>query len=332
MENTYLLSICIPTYNRLVCLSESLQILLPQAERHSIQICVSDNCSTDGTGDYLKLLAVRYKCLMYRIQEKNLGIDKNTITAMSMATAAYILPCGDDETIIDGSLQSISNKLAEKEIDLMILNGLKINSKGKYKRNHLPKKMLNNCVFRDPIEAFSKLWDKMPLGSFIVRRECVDIYFFEKFIGTSHAYTGMVWKYLLVKYERNEEVYIACCPEHVTLYRKVEKSYSSYTAKIHLYEIPQWFIRLPSAYHEISKDIFTQYLYQQSKFITLMKYRAIGQLTEESIDKFMIDFSDKQRKRALLLSRIPQDIARNILKIGVVLYYIRRRFDKTYQV
>ena len=45
------LSICIPTYNRAAHLANCLQSIISNKSRLAIdfQVCVSDNCSTDGT-------------------------------------------------------------------------------------------------------------------------------------------------------------------------------------------------------------------------------------------------------------------------------------------
>jgi glycosyltransferase involved in cell wall biosynthesis len=323
-----LFSVCIPTYNRVNCLSESLQVLLPQAEQGNIDVCVSDNHSTDGTSDYLKSLALHYKCLKYIIQKQNYGLDKNMISAMSMAKTEYILPIGDDENIIDGGIRLIKAELTEKKPDLMILDGWHIGADIKYKKKHLQSSLQQHSVFYNPVEAFSKLWDKMPLGSFVVRKDCLVDRYFKKFLGTSHAYTGMVWEYLLEKFKLNENIHIECFPEPIILYRSVKKSYSSDTAQIHLYEIPQWFIRLPSEYHRVSTNILSQYLHQQSKFIALVNYRAIGQLTPKTIDKFMVEFSNKQKSKALFVTNLPQNVAYSIMVTRKLLSFIKSRIYK----
>jgi abequosyltransferase len=65
-----LLSICIPTYNRAQYLKYNIDILISQikrAEPDQVEICVSDNASTDHTEelvrDYVKLypnIPIRY--------------------------------------------------------------------------------------------------------------------------------------------------------------------------------------------------------------------------------------------------------------------------------
>ena len=319
-----ILSICIPTYNRVEYLKESLNVLLPQAEQQCVEVIVSDNASSDGTNEYLKSLSSKYKCLRYMIQTANCGLEKNMIAVMSMANTDYILPIGDDEIIDDGALALIKEKLLSNNPDLLVFDGWHVGSDLKNKfRRHLPLE-LRGSYFFDPIEAFSALWDKMPLGSFAVKTECLFIADYKKFIGTSHAYTGIVWEYLLKKFKQDGKVHIECFSEPCILYRSVKKSYSSYVAQILLYEIPQWFIRLPSEYHRVSTNILSQYLSKQSKIITLLNYRAIGQLTPEAIENLMIEFSTKQKRTALFVAKIPQNIAKTIMIIKKLLSIIKK--------
>ena len=54
-ESKYLLSICIPTYNRASFLKEALSRVLSQLsqikDNNKIELLVSDNCSTDNTAE-----------------------------------------------------------------------------------------------------------------------------------------------------------------------------------------------------------------------------------------------------------------------------------------
>ena len=60
-KKQYLLSICIPTYNRADILDEGLSLLTSQIKKYPVKILVLDNASTDNT----KLVCERY--LLFRI-------------------------------------------------------------------------------------------------------------------------------------------------------------------------------------------------------------------------------------------------------------------------
>lgn len=85
--NVKLLSICIPTYNRCDILDETLNKLFtnPDFDNDSIEVIVSDNCSTDNT----KEIVAKYRFVKYYCNEKNTSFF-NLTTVLSYATGKYI--------------------------------------------------------------------------------------------------------------------------------------------------------------------------------------------------------------------------------------------------
>lgn len=167
------LSVCIPTYNRAQLLGESLRSLLPQAHSAGILVCVSDNASSDGTGQMLACLSHQYECLRYVVQPRNIGLEANMLFAMSMATTRYILPIGDDEILQGGGLAVICRVLRERDIDLLMLQGhYTSHDLRRTLRALLPPTLLGR-IFNCPYDAFCELWDKMPLGAFVMRTDAL---------------------------------------------------------------------------------------------------------------------------------------------------------------
>lgn len=76
---TPLLSICIPTYNRVDFLRQVLDSIVSQDEftqTDQIQIVISDNCSTDTTPELVKQYIAQYGSkIKYSKTEKNIGFD-----------------------------------------------------------------------------------------------------------------------------------------------------------------------------------------------------------------------------------------------------------------
>jgi len=307
------LSICIPTYNRVKYLKELLNSILNFTESMEIYVCVSDNSSSDGTGDYLKELSSKCNYLLYTIQNENIGLERNMISAISMAQTDFYLPIGDDEIITADFFSLIENKL-NSNMDLLILDGWYVNSTLEKKINkHLPA-FLHNIEYNDPFKAFLHLWDKMPPGSFVVNTDCNECDM-NRYLGTSHVYTSIVWEYLSKKYLKNKEVQIECSSEPVILFRQIEKTWRSDSAKIMLYEIPKWFLTLPDEYEDVVTNALKNYLSLQTRFRTLLHYRAMGQLDTNFIEKYMQSFSTKHKKKASIIALIPPYAARILVNI-----------------
>jgi len=88
-----LLSIAIPTFNRVKFLKQTLDVLLPQL-RDGVEVVVLDNCSPDGTWEYLETLKGKVVCVRH---ERNIGGDNNIMACFARSTGTYVwLLCDDD--------------------------------------------------------------------------------------------------------------------------------------------------------------------------------------------------------------------------------------------
>ena len=238
------LSICIPTYNRAVVLEESLRSLLPQCIDRPVEICVSNNASTDGTAGLLA------SCphIRYETRDRNVGIDRNTLAALRMARGRYVLPIGDDELIVARGIDSILAALRTMP-EMLILNGWH------KARPHLPANLTDRSI-TDLREAFLLLWDKMPLGSFIIRREYAEPEYSDRYLDTRHAYSGAAWDFLLDQ----SRVRIDCMAHPVIEFREVAKSWAADADAILREEIPRWFDLIPPYYADAVEPSRLRYL------------------------------------------------------------------------
>ena len=83
-----LLTIAIPTYNRSEYLKRSLENIITQILEvdnfgESIELVVSDNCSTDNTAEVIKNLSSKYSFIKYNKNDENFGSDKNFLKCLS---------------------------------------------------------------------------------------------------------------------------------------------------------------------------------------------------------------------------------------------------------
>jgi glycosyltransferase involved in cell wall biosynthesis len=253
------LSICIPTWNRVNLLEQSLNSLLPQCADRPVEVCVSDNASTDATA----ALLARYPNVKHRIQAENVGIDHNTLAVLRMATGKYVLPIGDDEIMLPYGISGILTALRAQP-DMLILNGCHGVDP------HLPA-VLQNREITCLREAFRLLWDKMPLGGFITRRDYAAQCYTDRYLGTHHAYSGAAWDYLLDL----RHVRIHCMSQPVIDFRKVKKSYAGIADIIHLRDIPRWFDLIPPYYADVVAPVKRHYLRTWRKPRALLRFGVI---------------------------------------------------------
>jgi glycosyltransferase involved in cell wall biosynthesis len=91
-----LVSVGLPTYNRLTSLRRAVDSVLGQ-EQASIELVVCDNASTDGTEEYGRALAERHASVRYLRNEENVGPTENFNRARAAATGRYFMWLGDDD-------------------------------------------------------------------------------------------------------------------------------------------------------------------------------------------------------------------------------------------
>ena len=112
MEPTgFVLSICIPTFNRGPFLKQTLESIVAQpafADTHDIEVLISDNCSDDSTQAVGQAFAAAYPDkIKYSRHPEPVFPDKNFEAALRMGSGTYLKLHNDNLTILDGSLAEL---------------------------------------------------------------------------------------------------------------------------------------------------------------------------------------------------------------------------------
>jgi glycosyltransferase involved in cell wall biosynthesis len=110
-----LISICVPTHqgrrSTLVALLES---VLGQASEVAgqVEVCVSDNASTDGTADAVAEISRRAPCpVVYKRQSTDMGLAPNLLAAVELARGRYCWLLGSDDLLAEGALIRVNELL-----------------------------------------------------------------------------------------------------------------------------------------------------------------------------------------------------------------------------
>ena len=98
MPNATTIEIFILTYNRLSYLKSAINSALNQSIKN-LKITIMDNCSTDGTEDYVKSLQKKYSNLYYYKQRKNVSVLDNFLSVRQLVSAEYVLIFHDDDIL-----------------------------------------------------------------------------------------------------------------------------------------------------------------------------------------------------------------------------------------
>jgi glycosyltransferase involved in cell wall biosynthesis len=107
MDPNPFLSIVIPTYNRARFLDYCLEVHVPLAGLHNIQIFVSDNASTDDTKEVVDKWKCNYPLISYYSNETNIGPDDNFERALKYPNTEYVWLLGDTYRIPEGGIEYV---------------------------------------------------------------------------------------------------------------------------------------------------------------------------------------------------------------------------------
>lgn len=108
----YELSICIPTYNRKDCLQELLDSILAQADdSNPVEICISDDASSDDTETLVHGYQNKYPHLLYYRFPENMGLDRNLLKAADLAQGEYCWLMGNDDKVEPDAVKLTTGRL-----------------------------------------------------------------------------------------------------------------------------------------------------------------------------------------------------------------------------
>lgn len=120
-----LLSICVPTYNRGRFLKGCLDRIIGQIQKlpdpTKVELFISNNASPDNTDEIIQGAMKSGVPITYNKNETNIGADRNFLICFKQATGKYVWLIGDDDYIVDGSIERILNILEGPEIGMIHL-------------------------------------------------------------------------------------------------------------------------------------------------------------------------------------------------------------------
>lgn len=171
-----LLSICIPTYSRKDKLARLLENIASEAKgiEGEIEVCVSDNCSPDGTRGYLE---GKWKkapfATRFLFNEKNNGFDVNVFEALKLGSGRHLWLMGDDDGVVRdslGKLVSFLKGLDDEKVKVIYLVAVQGGKDASDIKNH-------SIVITPKEEAMSSELVKNPnafMSSIIMKKEAFD--------------------------------------------------------------------------------------------------------------------------------------------------------------
>jgi len=125
IKSDILLSICIPTWNKAASLEKTLGMIIGQIDGYEgiIEIVISDNCSSDNTGEIGRKYAVKHSYIKYYRNHINIGFDRNVDSAIKKSSGEFVWILADDDFIEKDAISKIVAVIVNNpEINLIFLN------------------------------------------------------------------------------------------------------------------------------------------------------------------------------------------------------------------
>lgn len=185
MENrTSLLTICIPTYNRGQLLEQSIQKMIPVCKEHNIQICISDNASTDDTNVIMAGYLEAYPFIHYYRQKENIGSDDNFEFVLKMAQTKYRWLMSDTTFVTD--IKDLIDDLIAKDFDGFVVNG------DPKRAQHLPKV---KKFYHESISLMDEVgWHMTWISCMIYNEKLIDSMNFKRYKNSSFNQTALMFE------------------------------------------------------------------------------------------------------------------------------------------
>lgn len=125
MYKKYILSICIPSYNRADHLRKNLKFISRIVQTLPVEIVVSDDASKDSTAEVIRnfIRDNNNVHIVHNINKRNVGFDRNILKMIKLASGQFCWLLGDDDIPTKGSIKKIINIIKKyPKLSLIHLN------------------------------------------------------------------------------------------------------------------------------------------------------------------------------------------------------------------
>ncbi len=148
MNEKPLVTVYLTTFNRETLLKRAVKSVIDQ-DYSNLELIIVDDCSLDGTAQYLENLSSKNEFIKYLKNEVNSGACFSRNRAIEIATGSFITGLDDDDYFCASHISSFLNKWEQKESNIIAFYpNFYRDLQGKKKRS-TPR--LNKCRARDLI-------------------------------------------------------------------------------------------------------------------------------------------------------------------------------------
>ena len=298
------ITIFIPTYNRSEYLDDCLASIISEIREYDIPILISDNASTDDTKNIIERYQNEYQNITYIKQQDRIELDRNQLAFIGRIDTHYCLMIADDDTLISGGIATILKYLnSEYDYDLLLLNAQHYSEDLKEPK-HNNMELERDINILNPILFMQKYFFYMHFSTLIINMDHLVSMSYDKYVGTYHAYCGIVFEYMEKIYLSKDVVNIQIIAEPIIIIRDGIKTYSSEKNEVYYNRFPSLFAQLPEIYQDTSKTLLRELLDSYSTIRFLVTVRISGNSNWLSHQKYHY-LNNEQKAKHFIVNIIP---------------------------
>ena len=241
-----------------------------QVVRHEgVELCAFVNGSADySESDFVKL---RSCADTVDISEAQVGIDASMLRALQLGSRPWVWGLGDDDIV---------DSLAVNTVKGILSTGSRITPTLIAFVGDTPDQFRIASTADASAKWFRCLALRMPFGAVVLPRPAIKAAVAHKYEGTSHAYAGLAWEWVLANRDVLDH-HVRTLPRGLICSTDDEKTYSDRWKQVHLEDIPKWFSLLPEELG--TKVVFEEYVQEQTSFGALS---VLGRISPRELHLF----------------------------------------------
>jgi len=256
------LAIAIPSHNSARMLARIVGEILPTCEALQVDVCVSDNGSSDDTPAVCADLARASRAFRFRRFDPGIPLEEHLVAAMEPSGAEYTWAIGDDDFVFPDALVEVARVLAEGRPSAIVTNTAEVDGDGSVNlgvpvlpqlARFAPPSFGPRRRHRDAAAFFGEKFYNLPLRTVVYRTRDELSSDYARYYGTFHPHIGGLFDYLAKEQGERGEVDIVEIPETCTvsltvMHDKGKTRWSNLFEHLGRVGFPRWFSLLPPLY------------------------------------------------------------------------------------
>lgn len=224
----------------------------------------------------------------------------------SLGFGKFVWALADDETIFEHMFCDLYSRLDEV-IDLYFLKGAREGQMIETSGQQI-------TVYNDPLDAFRDYWGATTFGLLVFKRELLQGVHFDRYYGSYHAYTAVIWEALAIKMRKSARVELqALLVPVVRLHPEIEKTWSSFKVDVMYRSIPLFFKELDPYYSKVSEWFYAYYMNKQLSACNVLRFTNGTDFSEEQLKQLCIEMSEGERISFCRIYNLPHWLKKSLL-------------------